>query len=394
MPLTDAAVKAAQPGPKLRKLSDGEGLQLHIQPTGSKLWRLAYRFQGKQKTLALGKYPDVSLKAARLAKGVARATLASGLDPMAERRTAEAPQGATWRDVASEYVQLQRDRDRAPKTIAKLESQLSRADKAFGSKPVRDIKASDVLAMLRGIEAEGKHVTAAGTRSACSRVFRYAVATDRAEVDPSAALIGALVGVQSKGYPAIVAPEEVGGLIRAIRDYPGDPTTRVGLKLCAYTFLRPGEVTGLRWADIDWESRQINIPGERMKLPRPHVVPMSVQVESFLREVLPISGRNKHVLSSLHATHRPLSNNTLNAALRRLGYSKEEMVAHGFRKTASTLLNEAGFNKDWIERQLAHAETNAVRAAYDKSEHIAGRTKMMQTYADMLDELAERQTKK
>jgi len=394
MPLTDAAVRAAQPGPKLRKMSDGEGLQLHVQPNGSKLWRLAYRFDGKQRTLTLGKYPDVSLKAARLAKGIARARLADGLDPMDERRATDEPQGTTWREVATEYVQLQKDRSRAPKTIAKLESQLVRADKAFGSTPIRDVKASEVLAMLRKIEAEGKHTTAAGTRSACSRVFRYAVATDRAEVDPAAALVGALVGVQTTGYPAIVDPDGVGGLLRAIRDYPGDLTTKVGLHLCAYTFLRPGEVTGLKWGDVDWEARQINIPAERMKLPRPHVVPLSTQVEGFLRSVHPLTGRDKFILTSLHTKGRPLSNNTLNAALRRLGFSKEEMVAHGFRKTASTLLNEAGFNRDWIERQLAHVETNAVRAAYDKSQHIEGRTQMIQAYADMLDELAERPTKK
>ncbi len=221
----------------------------------------------------------------------------------------------------------------------------------------------------------------------CSRVFRYAVATDRAESDPAAALVDALVTPPKGGYPAILDRKEIGGLLRSVRGYQGTPTTRTGLLLCAYTFLCPGEVAALHWTDVDLDGGQITIPAERMKMPRPHVVPVSTQVAGLLREIQPLTGRFRFVLNSLRSTDRHISDNTLNAALRRLGYTKEEMVAHGFRQIASTILNEEGWNPDWIERQLAHVERNKVRRAYDKSEHLAGRIEMMQAYADLLDRL-------
>lgn len=389
MSLTEGQIKNAQPGDRIIKLSGGEGLQLHIHPNGSKLWRLAYRYGGKQKTLALGKWPDTGAREARKRRTQAKAELASGRDPSQERQRGEVVGPPTWAVIADEYFDLQRKRGRAPKTLAKLGCHVERTKAAFGDKALAEVKASDILALLREIEAEGKHSTVASVRSLCSRVFRYAVATDRAETDPAAALSGALVSPTSAGYPAIVDPDGVGGLIRSIRGYQGEPMTRTGLLLCAYTFLRPGEFASLHWADVNFKTRQILIPPERMKIPRAHVVPMSNQVVNLLQDIQRLTGRDKYVLWSLRSPSRSISNNTLNAALRRLGYTKEEMVAHGFRKTASTLLNERGFNRDWIERQLAHIETNEVRAAYDKSEHIEGRTAMMQAYADILDKLAE-----
>ncbi|WP_068313204.1 tyrosine-type recombinase/integrase [Aliiruegeria sabulilitoris] len=389
MSLTETAIKSVRPSERIAKLSDGEGLQLHIHPNGSKLWRLAYRFGGKQKTLALGKWPDVTVKEARKRRSKAKATLADGLDPSQERQRGDRKGPPTWAEVADEYVDFQRKRGRAPKTLGKLSCHVEKTKAAFGDRPIAEVRASDVLALLRDIEADGKHTTAASVRSLCSRVFRYAAMTDRAETDPAAALSGALVAPQSEGYPAIYDRDEIGGLIRAIRGYRGEPMTATGLLLCAYTFLRPGEVTKMHWADVDFVARQIVIPTERMKKPRPHVVPLSDQVASLLRDIERLTGGHRYVLWSLRSSSRPISDNTLNAALRRLGYSKQEMVAHGFRKIASTLLHEEGWNTDWIERQLAHIERNKVRAAYDKSEHIEGRTEMMQAYADLLDKLAE-----
>lgn len=387
MPLTDSAIRSTDPGDRITKLSDGEGLQLHVHPNGSRLWRLAYRFGGKQKTLALGRYPETGLREARRKRSQAKALLAEGRDPSAERSRGKATGAPTFGEVAREYVKMQRERGRAPKTLAKLECHVRQAEAAFGDKPVAEVKASDILALLRTVEGGGRHTTAAAIRSMCSRVFRLAVATDRAESDPAAALVDALVAPPKGGYPAIHDRKEIGGLLRAIKGYQGEPMTRTGLLLCAYTFLRPGKVAALHWTDVDFEARQITIPAERMKMPRPHVVPMSTQVVEVLRWIEQLTGRFRYVLQSLRTTDRHISNNTMNAALRRLGYGQDEMVAHGFRQIASTILNEEGWNADWIERQLAHVERNKVRRAYDKSEHLEGRAKMMQAYADLLDRL-------
>lgn len=396
--LSATGIKNLKPGAKVQKVADGGGLYLQVEVTGSKLWRFAYRYGGKQKLISFGPYPTVSLADARTAREAAKGLLLQGIDPSAERQAAkeaiaeaeaaEAPL-PTWEEVGQEFLQKLRKEGKAAPTLAKQGWLLERTYRAFGSRPIADLKAPELLEFLRGVEAEGKHDTAVTLRALLGRVFRYGIATGRCERDPAADLVGALVTPPAKHHPAILDPKKVGGLMRAIQGYDGEPATRAGLLLLAYTFLRNGEVRHLEWADIDFKAARITIPAERMKMPRPHIVPLSRQAAEVLESMRPISGRGKLVLTSLRTHNRAMSENTLNAALRRLGYSQSEMVPHGFRTIASTFLNELGWNRDWIERQLAHVEGNSVRRAYNAAEYIEGRTQMMQAWADHLDSLAE-----
>ncbi|RDC71480.1 DUF4102 domain-containing protein, partial [Rhodovulum sp. 12E13] len=314
MRLTDAKIRAARPGETTKKLSDGGGLQLHVTPAGGKLWRLAYRFEAKQRTLAIGRYPDISLKAARNARDAAKALIAEGRDPSVEKRKAKiAP--PTWAEVALEFLEHERQRGRAEGTVKKLAHQIDHTIRAFGDRPIAELRASDLLPLLRVFERGGKHETARQVRALCSRIFRYAVATDRCENDPAAVLTGALVSPPRSGYPAITNREEVGALMRALRGYAGEPTTATALRVLAYTFLRPGEVISLRWTDVDWSERLISIPAARMKMNRPHLVPISRQVAEALRALQPWTGDGPLIFPSLRAPGKAISNNTLNAAL-------------------------------------------------------------------------------
>lgn len=394
-PLTDTAVRNLKPAAKPYKKSDGGGLHLLVTPKGSKLWRMAYRFQGKQKLLSFGKYPIISLSKARSERDAAKALLADGIDPSsirkAEREKREEPRTVeeTWKTLCQEWWQKRRREEASPTTLKKLTWLLEKTYPALGEKDPREITAPELLAVLRTVEAGGTFETAKRLRSTCGQVFRYGIATGRADRDVAADLRGALTSPKPKHHPAILDPKGIGALIRAIRDFEGDPTTRTGLLLAAYTFLRSGEIRSAKWSDIDWEAARLTIPAERMKMHRPHIVPLSSQVRTLLREIRPITGDSELMLPSLRSKGRPMSENTMNAALRRMGYSKTEMVTHGFRTIASTTLNENGFHWDWIERQLAHVEGNKVRAAYNAAEYLKERTKMMQWYADYLDGLAE-----
>jgi integrase len=396
--LSALGITKAKPADRTLKLSDGGGLFLQLEPSGSKLWRLACRFQGKQRTISMGAFPFVGLADARAARDAAKALLARGIDPSAARRAAKAqavieaappPALPTWDDVAREYLFKMRAEGRAAPTLAKAAWLLDRASAALGSRPIAEIAATEVLALLRVEEAARKHETATTMRALMGRVFRYGIATGRCDRDVAADLRGALIALPPRHYPAITDPKGVGGLMRAIRGYEGDPATKAGLLLLAYTFLRNGEVRHLEWGDVGTGKARITIPAQRMKMPRPHIVPLSRQASEALESMRPISGRGRLVLTSLRTAGRAMSENTLNAALRRMGYPKEVMVPHGFRTIASTMLNEMGFNRDWIERQLAHVEGNAVRAAYNSAEYLPGRTEMMQAWADHLDALAD-----
>jgi integrase len=365
-----------------------------VTPQGSKLWRLAYRFAGKQKLISFGKYPAVSLSKARSERDLAKEQLADGLDPSILRKAKKAkqeqaaPSEDTWKSVCHEWWQKRRREGASPTTLKKLTWLLEKTYPALGDKAPRDITAPELLNVLREAEAAGTFETAKRLRSTSGQIFRYAIATDRADRDVAADLVGALTSPKPKHHPAILVHQEIGALLRAIRGFVGDPTTRAGLLLAAYTFLRSGEIRHAEWRDIDWEAARLTIPAERMKMNRPHVVPLSAQAQDILREIRPITGDRDLILPSLRAEGRPMSENTMNAALRRLGYSKNEMVTHGFRTIASTILNENGFRWDWIERQLAHVEGNKVRAAYNAAEYLPDRTQMMQWYADYLDSLA------
>jgi integrase len=389
MPLTDAKCRSAQSGGRLQKLSDGGGLQLWVQPKGGNLWRLAYRFGGKQKLLAFGIYPTVSLARARQLREDARRLLADGHDPSTEkRRQAEAVANApTFRAIAEEYVAKLRREGRSAATITKIDWLLSFANAAFGDEPIRQISAPSILKVLQSLEARERYESARRLRSTVGSVFRYAIATARAEADPTYALRGALTQVKATPRAAITDAEKFGALLRAVDSFDGQPGTRIALRLLALLFPRPGELRLAQWTEFDLERSVWAIPASRMKMRRAHHVPLPRQAVALLT-VLRTIAPGDLLFPSVRSPSRPISDGTLNAALRRLGYAKDEVTGHGFRATASSLLNESSrWHPDAIERQLAHIECNAVRAAYARGEHWDERTKMMQWWADHLDQL-------
>jgi integrase len=391
MPLRDTTVRKAKASTKPRKLSDGGGLHVLIQPTGSKLWRLAYRFAGKQKTLALGVYPSVSLADARNHRDEAKKLLSRSIDPTVQRKAdKQAAKDNTFRAVAEEVVAKMEREGRAQATLTKKRWLLDFAFPVFGDRPVAQITASELLALLREIESRGLYETARRLRSTCGMVFRFAIATGRAERDPSSDLRGALTTPQVNHRPAIVDPAGIGALLRAIDGFDGQPTTHSALRLAPYVFVRPGELRQAEWKEFNLENSVWNIPAEKMKMRQPHHVPLARQSLAILRELREITGCCGWLFPSVRSFTRPISENTLNAALRRLGYRPEEICAHGFRRTASTRLNEMRrWNPDAIERQLAHQDANAVRRIYNGAEYWLERVLMMQAWADYLDKLRE-----
>lgn len=390
--LVDTRIRQAKPQARDYKLADFEGLYLLVRPTGAKLWRLNFRFAGKQKSLALGAYPTVTLADARERRDEARKLLANGTDPSVKRRLdkiAAAAGGSTFRDVAEELLAKQSREGRAAMTTKKNRWLLEPALQAFGSRPIGEVTAPELLHALRKFEVRGRYESARRMRTVAGMVFRYAIATGRAARDISLDLRGALTAPKTKHRAAIIAPVEVGGLLRAIDGYTGQPTTRLALQISAMVFVRPGELRYARWREFDLSSAIWNIPAETMKMDRPHRVPLARQAISVIRDLQNITGKGEFLFPAITSVRRPMSENTLNAALRRLGYSKDEATAHGFRTTASTLLNEMGkWSRDAIERQLAHQEENDVRRAYMHSaEFWSERVEMMQAWADYLDQL-------
>jgi integrase len=392
--LTDVAVRKAKPSSQPRKISDGGGLHVLVQPTGSKLWRLAYRFAGKQKTLAIGVYPIVSLEEARRQRDHAKKLLARSIDPSVQRRAdRQAGKEGTFRAVAEEVLIKHEREGRADATLRKKRWLLAYAFPAFGDRPVAEITARELLALLREIEGRGRYETAKRLRSTCGMVFRYAIAAGRAERDPSMDLRGALTTPQVVHRATIVDPTGIGDLLRAIDGFDGQPTTRAALRLAPYVFVRPGELRQAEWSEFDLDAAVWSIPAKKMKMRRPHRVPLARQSIAILRELQDVTGGGRWLFPSVRTSTRPISENTLNAALRRLGYGTEEMCVHGFRGMAATRLNEMGrWTLDAIERQLAHQEANAVRRAYThNAEFWPERVLMMQAWADYLDELRKGQ---
>lgn len=391
MALTDIACRNAKARNALYKLSDGGGLQLWVQPNGAKLWRLAYRFGGKQKLLAFGAYPMFSLADARRARDGAKRTLALDKDPSQVKRATKAAQAsgeATFRAIAGEYLAKLKREGRANITLLKREWLLSFAYPLIGSRDIKEISAAEVLTVLRAVEQRGHHETARRLRSTIGSVFRYGVATARAENDPTFALRGALTTPMVKPRAAVTDPRAFGALLRTIDGFDGQPTTHAALKLMALLFPRPGELRMAEWSEFDFDVAVWTIPAARTKMRRPHRVPLSRQAVAILKELGEVTGNGTLVFPCVRTVARPISENTLNAALRRLGYSKDQATAHGFRATASTLLNESGkWNADAIERQLAHVENNDVRRAYARGEHWDERVKMMTWWADYQDDL-------
>jgi integrase len=393
MPLTDKLIRnASAPVGRIVKLSDGEGLQLWVKPSGVKLWNLAYRFHGKQRKLAIGPYPRISLREARTRRDEAKRQLHVGTDPSQQKRltklAATAQHANTFEVIAGELLTQKRREGKAPATLAKLEWLFGLANPALGARPITAIEAPEVLQVLRNVEARDRLETARRLRSIIGSVFRFAVATGRASNDPTFALRGALIAPTVRPRAAIIDPAGLGELLRAIDGHHGMPEVRGGLQLLALTFVRPGELRGARWAEIDLDKAVWTIPGARMKMRRPHRIPLAGQTITVLKNLRAITGDAELVLPGMRGRGRPLSENTLNAALRRLGYAKDEMTAHGFRAAASSILNESGlWNPDAIEAQLAHVEGNTVRRAYARAEFSGERVKMMQWWADRLDEM-------
>jgi integrase len=389
MALTDTAVRNAQPRETPYKLTDGDGLTLLINSDGSKWWRLRYRIGGREKMLSLGVYPDVGLKRARERRDDARRQIADGVDPSSKRQAEKVGRANTFELVGREWLQLQAGSIKASTHEREL-SQLERFVFPYlGGRPVTEITAPEVLTVLKRVESRGINDTAHRVRSTCSRIFSYAVATGRAERNPTTDLRGALAPVVKQNFAAITEPARIGELLRAIEGYVGQPTTHAALRLAPLVFVRPGEIRAAEWCEftLDGKEPEWRIPGERMKMGEPHVVPLSRQAVGILRALQHITGEGRLLFPSLRTLARPISENTLNGALRRLGYSGDEMTGHGFRSMASTCLNEQGWHPDLIELQLAHAERNKVRAAYNRAQRLDERRKMMQAWADYLDGL-------
>lgn len=387
--LSETAIRAAKPREKSYKLSDERGLYLLINPTGSRWWRFKYARFGKERGLSFGVYSDVSLALARKRRDEARTMIAEGIDPSQQRKAEKLTNSNTFRAVAEEWLTLHQDKFH-PRTFNKAKWMLkSFVYPRLGDTPIAKITAPELLSVLRKIEGRGTHETAHRTKQRCGQIFRYAIATGRAEQDVSVHLRGALKPVVTKNRAAVTDPAAVGQLLRAIDGYAGGAAAKYALQLAPLTFVRPGELRLARWSEFDLESAEWRIPAERMKMGELHIVPLSRQAVTLIKELHAIVGSGEFVFSSLRSATRPMSDNTVNAALRRLGYAKDEMTGHGFRALASTLLNEQGWHPDLIELQLAHAERNKVRAAYNRAQRLPERRKMMQAWADYLDVLRD-----
>ncbi len=392
MPLTDLAVRTAKPREAPYKLSDGGGLYLLVRPDGARYWRMDYRWLGKRGTLAFGVYPTVSLAEARAKKDKAKKQIASGTDPAAQRKldkiASEIAHKNTFRAVGDEWLDKLRREGRAEATLNKTKWLLELAYPVIGERPLTEIGPPELLSALRRVEARGRYETARRLRSTCGQVFRYAIATGRAERDPSTDLRGALTAPKVKHRSAVTDPAAIGALLRAIDGYDGHPATLAALRLAPFVFVRPGELRHAEWAEIDLDAAEWRIPAEKMKMRLPHRVPLARQSIAILRSLQTITGAGRFLFPSVRSFARPISENTLNAALRRLGYGKDDVTAHGFRSTAAVQLNEMGqWNADAIERQLAHQEQNSVRRAYTHAaEYWDERRAMMQVWADQLDE--------
>ena len=373
------------------KHSDGGGMYLLVN-TGGKYWRMDYRFEGKRKTLALGVYSDVSLAKARQRRDRARELLADGIDPgvaKREEKQAKATASAnTFEVVAAQWLQATAAK-RAAVTQDKVANWLKKdINPHIGTMPMSTIGPRDVLAVARRMEARQVFDSAKRIVQICGQVFRFAVAESTAERDITVDLRGALQHAEKKNYAAITDPKQVGDLMRSIFDYTGHPCTVAALKLTPLVFVRPGELRTAEWAEIDLNGAEWRIPGSKMKMKNDHIVPLSAQAVEILRSVHPLTGHGRYVFPSLRTGERPMSENTINAALRGMGYAKEVHSAHGFRAMARTIMDEVlGERVDLIEHQLAHAVKDANGRAYNRTAHLPARREMMQRWTDYLDKL-------
>lgn len=392
MALTDVKVRNAKPGEKPQKLSDGEGMYLLVSVHGSKCWRLKYRFDGKERVLALGTYPEVTIAEARLKRAIARKQLADGVDPGATRKAQKAAMAARAVDSFEVVAREWWERFKPTWTDGHALTILARLEQNvfpfLGGRPMMEIEAPELLAALRRIEARGALETAHRVKTICGQVFRYAIATGRAKRDIAADLKGALPPPVVNSHAAITEPKEVALLLRDIDGYKGGFVVKCALRLAPLVFVRPGELRQAEWSEIDLEAEQWNIPAERMKMKSAHIVPLSTQALHILRELRLFTGTSRYLFPSVRSFQRCMSENTVNAALRRMGYEKDVMTGHGFRAMARTILDEVlQIRPDYIEQQLAHALRDPNGRAYNRTAHLVERRNMMQAWADYLDGL-------
>ena len=390
MPLTQFAIVNAAPAAKPYKLPDGEGLSLLINPNGSKLWRFRYHFGGRENMMTLGAFPAVSLSEARRKRDEAKKLLAAGTSPSEQKKTDKLAAAAMARNtfglIAAEYIANLEANKAAETTLGKNRWLLEQLAAPVANRPISQITAAELLALLKRIEKSGRRKSAKRLRGVMGTVFRYAIVTLRATNDPTAALRGALLRPIVNHRAAITDEAKVGALMRSIDEFDGWPTLRAALLLTALTMARPGDIRGMRRSEINFEKSLWRIPADRMKMRRPHDVPLSTQAIAILKDVWSLSDHGDLVLPAIRSSDRMLSENAMNSALRRMGYTKEEMTSHGFRATASTILNERGFNPDVIEAALAHQDNDEVRRAYNRATYWPERVKLMHTWADLLDE--------
>ncbi len=393
MALTDVAIRNAKPGVKAVKLADGGGMFLLVTPAGGKLWRLKYRIEGREKLLAIGAYPEIGLGEARRRREEARELIALGKDPSREKQRekvrARIQAADTFAAICDEYCEKRRrdgSKGWAPATAIRSEYLLSLVCGSIGKLPIGEIEPADVLTAIRRIEGKGKLESARRSLQLAGAVFRYAVATARLASDPTRDLRGALAAPTVTHYAAILEPVKVGELLRAIDGYESLGLTRLALQLAPHVFVRPGELRHARWEEVDLDGALWTIPAEKTKMRKAHRVPLSRQAVGILREIRALTGPAGYVFPSVRTRARPMSENTLNAGLRRLGYASDEMTAHGFRAMAATLLNESGkWHPDAIERALAHGDADKVRAAYTRGAYWQERVEMAQWWSDHLD---------
>jgi integrase len=391
IPLTDMKVQKAKSKDKPFSLFDGGGLYLLVTPSGGKLWRFKYRFNNKEKKLAFGSYPEISLQDARQKREDARRLLANNIDPDAVRKAqkiAKTEETETFEVIAREW----HTKFTPTWTPGHTVTIMSRLDRDLfpwiGKRPINQIKAPELLAVIRRVESRGALESAHRIRTIAGQVFRYAVATGRSERDPAADLKGALPQPQERHHAAITEPKEVAPLLRALDGYQGHFVVKCALRLAPMFFARPGELRNAEWSEMDLDEAVWNIPAHKMKMKQAHIVPLCRQAVEMLTELKEVTGASRYVFPSGRSNARPMSNNAVNAALRRMGYEKDTMTGHGFRAMARTILDEVlHVRPDYIEHQLAHAVRDPNGRAYNRTAHLEERRKMMQTWADYLDSL-------
>ncbi|HEX4695502.1 tyrosine-type recombinase/integrase [Sphingomonas sp.] len=392
--LTQLQITAEKLKAKPYTLSDGQGLALFVQPSGAKLWRFRYRYGGIARTLHIGPWPTVSLADAREKCREARKAIAAGRDPALEKKRAKINAkfsvATSFKEVALEWIAKCEREGRAEVTLDKIRWLLGMAYPLIGSHPINAVTPTEALSVLRKVEAKGRYESARRMRSVLSRVFRYGIATARCDRDVAADLRGALTTPRTSHHAAITDPVEVGILLKSIDAYTGQDVTRMALRLSPHLFVRPGELRQAEWSEIDVDKAFWCIPVEKMKMRRAHRVPLSRQALAMIEELRELTGHRQYLFPCMGSPRRPMSENGVNQALRRMGYDRGEMTAHGFRAMAATLLNEMGrWNPDAIERQLAHQEASSVRRAYARGEYWDERVMMMQHWSDFLDGLRE-----